>query len=118
MGKRKNSTTTIIVMLFLLVFSLPALALTRENERRETLRINAMELKEIDITSTEKPKQITIVLDERSVHFGFNKSEVGPEFNDLLSNLKAFIEENDYVVLISIFFTSISSSSLNNNSNA
>ena len=99
MGKRKNSTT-IIVMLFLLVFSLPALALTRENERRETLRINAMELKEIDITSTEKPKQITIVLDERSVHFGFNKSKVGPEFNDLLSNLKVFVEENDYVVMI------------------
>ena len=42
MGKRKNSTTTIIVMLFLLVFSLSALALTRENERRETLRINAI----------------------------------------------------------------------------
>ena len=100
MGKRKNSTITIIVMLFLLVFSLPALALTRENERRETLRINAMELKEIDITSTEKPKQITIVLDERSVHFGFNKSEVGPEFNDLLSNLKVFVEENEYVVMI------------------
>ena len=68
MGKRKNSTTTIMIMLFLLVFSLPALALSRENERRETLRINAMELKEVDITSTEKPKQITIVLDERSVH--------------------------------------------------
>ncbi|MHB9308345.1 OmpA family protein, partial [Fusobacterium polymorphum] len=26
MGKRKNSTTTIMVMLFLLIFSLPALA--------------------------------------------------------------------------------------------
>ena len=108
MGKRKNSTTTIIVMLFLLVFSLPALALTRENERRETLRINAMELKEIDITSAEeKPKQITIVLDERAVHFGFNKSEVGPEFNDLLSNLKVFIEENDYVVMIVLLIISL-----------
>ena len=39
-------------------------------------------------------------MDERSVHFGFNKSEVGPEFNDLLSNLKVFVEENDYVVMI------------------
>nr|WP_314657461.1 OmpA family protein [uncultured Fusobacterium sp.] len=113
MGKRKNSTTTIMVMLFLLVFSLPALALSRENERRETLRINAMELKEIDITSTEKPKQITIVLDERSVHFGFNKSEVGPEFNSLLNNLKEFIEENDYVVTIVGHTDSIGSNKYN-----
>ena len=86
--------------LFLFMLSLSSFALTRESVRRDTLRINALELKEIDITSTEKPKQITIVLDERSVHFGFNKSEVGPEFNGLLSNLKVFIEENDYVVMI------------------
>ena len=87
--------------LFLFMLSLSSFALTRESVRRDTLRINALELKEINITSAEeKPKQITIVLDERAVHFGFNKSEVGPEFNDLLSNLKVFIEENDYVVMI------------------
>ena len=102
-----------IIGLFLFLLSLSSFALTRENERRETLRINAMELKEIDITSTEKPKQITIVLDERSVHFGFNKSEVGPEFNDLLSNLKAFIEENDYVVTIVGHTDSIGSNKYN-----
>ncbi|WP_315284818.1 OmpA family protein [Fusobacterium hwasookii] len=87
--------------LFLFMLSLSSFALTRESVRRDTLRINALELKEINITSAEeKPKQITIVLDERAVHFGFNKSEVGPEFNDLLSNLKEFVEENDYVVTI------------------
>ena len=87
--------------LFLFMLSLSSFALTRESVRRDTLRINALELKEINITSAEeKPKQITIVLDERAVHFGFNKSEVGPEFNDLLSNLKVFVEENDYVVMI------------------
>ena len=102
-----------IIGLFLFLLSLSSFALTRENERRETLRINAMELKEVDITSTEKPKQITIVLDERSVHFGFNKSEVGPEFNDLLSNLKAFIEENDYVVMIVGHTDSIGSNKYN-----
>ena len=87
--------------LFLFMLSLSSFALTRESVRRDTLRINALELKEINITSAEeKPKQITIVLDERAVHFGFNKSEVGPEFNDLLTNLKEFVEENDYVVTI------------------
>ena len=44
MGKRKNSTTTIMVMLFLLVFSLPALAvqaLTTTQMRENSIRINA-----------------------------------------------------------------------------
>ena len=89
-----------IIGLFLFILSLPSFALTRESVRRDTLRINAMELKEVDIINTEKQKQITIVLDEKEVHFGFNKSEVGPEFNDLLNNLKTFVEENNYKVTI------------------
>ena len=47
MGKRKNSTTTRMVMLFLLVFSLPALAvqaLTTTQMRENSIRINALEL--------------------------------------------------------------------------
>ena len=100
--------------LFLFMLSLSSFALTRESVRRDTLRINALELKEINITSAEeKPKQITIVLDERAVHFGFNKSEVGPEFNDLLSNLKEFVEENDYVVTIVGHTDSIGSNKYN-----
>ena len=100
--------------LFLFMLSLSSFALTRESVRRDTLRINALELKEIDITSAEeKPKQITIVLDEREVHFGFNKSEVGPEFNDLLTNLKEFVEENDYVVMIVGHTDSIGSNKYN-----
>ena len=103
---------TIGLLLFML--SLSSFALTRESVRRDTLRINALELKEINITSAEeKPKQITIVLDERAVHFGFNKSEVGPEFNDLLSNLKEFVEENDYVVTIVGHTDSIGSNKYN-----
>ena len=103
---------TIGLLLFML--SLSSFALTRESVRRDTLRINALELKEINITSAEeKPKQITIVLDERAVHFGFNKSEVGPEFNDLLTNLKEFVEENDYVVTIVGHTDSIGSNKYN-----
>ena len=104
----------VIIGLFLFMLSLSSFALTRESVRRDTLRINALELKEIDITSAEeKPKQITIVLDEREVHFGFNKSEVGPEFNDLLTNLKEFVEENDYVVTIVGHTDSIGSNKYN-----
>ena len=103
---------TIGLLLFML--SLSSFALTRESVRRDTLRINALELKEINITSAEeKPKQITIVLDERAVHFEFNKSEVGPEFNELLNNLKEFIEENDYVVTIAGHTDSVGSNKYN-----
>jgi len=50
----------VTIGLFLFMLSLSSFALTRESVRRDTLRINALELKEIDITSAEeKPKQIT-----------------------------------------------------------
>ena len=101
MGKRKNSTTTIIVMLFLLVFSLPALAaLTTTQMRENSIRINALELKNIDILNSEAPKEMTIVLDERSLNFDFDKSNVKAEYYDLLHNLKEFIEQNNYEVTI------------------
>ncbi len=104
----------VTIGLFLFMLSLSSFALTRESVRRDTLRINALELKEINITSAEeKPKQITIVLDERAVHFEFNKSEVGPEFNELLNNLKTFIEENDYVVTIAGHTDSVGSNKYN-----
>ena len=103
MGKRKNSTTTIMVMLFLLVFSFPALAvqtLTTTQMRENSIRINALELKNVDILNSEAPKEMTIVLDERSLNFDFNKSNVKPQYYDLLKNIKEFIEENNYEVTI------------------
>ena len=100
MGKRKI-TTTIGIMLFLLVFSLPALAaLTTTQMRENTIRINALEIKNIDITNMEAPKEMTIVLDERALNFDFDKSNVKAEYYDLLTNLKEFIEQNNYEVTI------------------
>ena len=101
MGKRKNSTTTIMVMLFLLVFSLPALAALPTTQMREnSIRINALELKDIDILNSEAPKEMTIVLDERSLNFDFDKSNVKPEYYDLLKNIKEFVEQNNYEITI------------------
>ena len=103
MGKRKNSTTTIMVMLFLLVFSLPALAvqaLTTTQMRENSIRINALELKNVDILNSEAPKEMTIVLDERALNFDFDKSNVKPQYYELLNNLKDFIEQNNYEVTI------------------
>ena len=100
MGKRKI-TTTIGIMIFLLVFSLPALAaLTTTQMRENTIRINALELKNVDILNSEAPKEMTIVLDERALNFDFDKSNVKPQYYELLNNLKDFIEQNNYEVTI------------------
>ena len=100
MGKRKI-TTTIGIMIFLLVFSLPALAaLTTTQMRENTIRINALELKNLEIKDTEAPKEMTVVLDERALNFDFDKSNVKPQYYELLNNLKDFIEQNNYEITI------------------
>ena len=115
MGKRKNSTT-IMVMLFLLVFSLPALAvqaLTTTQMRENSIRINALELKNVDILNSEAPKEMTIVLDERALNFDFDKSNVKPEYYDLLKNIKEFVEQNNYEITIQGHTDSIGSNAYN-----
>lgn len=113
MGKRKI-TTTIGVMLFLLVFSLPALAaLTTTQIRENSIRINALELKNIDILNTEAPKEMTIVLDERALNFDFDKSNVKPQYYDLLNNIKEFVEQNNYEITIVGHTDSIGSNQYN-----
>ena len=102
--ERKSRTTTIILaMLFLLLVSIPSLAvrkLTTKQMRNNTIRINALELDEIDITKVKGPKEVTVVLDERSLLFDFDKSNVKPQYYGILQNLKEYIEVNDYDVTI------------------
>ena len=118
MEKRKSSriTTTIITLLLLLVFSLPALAvqaLTTTQMRENTIRINALEIKNLDITNIEAPKEMTIVLDERALNFDFDKSNVKPEYYDLLKNIKEFVEQNNYEITIVGHTDSIGSNAYN-----
>ena len=114
MGKRKNSTTIIMTVLFLIVFSLPSLAaLTTTQIRENSIRINALELKDIDILNSEAPKEMTIVLDERALNFDFDKSNVKPQYFELLNNLKDFIEQNNYEVTIVGHTDSIGSNQYN-----
>ena len=113
MGKRKNSTT-IMVMLFLLVFSLPSLAaLTTTQIRENSIRINALEIKDIDITKIEAPKEMTIVLDERALNFDFDKSIVKPKYFELLKNIKEFVEQNNYEITIVGHTDSVGSNAYN-----
>ena len=115
MAKRK-STTTIITLLLLLVFSLPTLAvqtLTTTQMRENTIRINALEIKNLDITNVEAPKEMTIVLDERALNFDFDKSVVKPQYFEMLNNLKDFIEQNNYEVTLEGHTDSIGSNQYN-----
>ena len=114
MGKRKNSTTIIMTVLFLIVFSLPSLAaLTTTQIRENSIRINALELKNLDILNSEAPKEMTIVLDERSLNFDFDKSNVKPEYYDLLTNIKEFVEQNNYEITIVGHTDSVGSNAYN-----
>ena len=114
MGKRKNSTTIIMTVLFLIVFSLPSLAaLTTTQIRENSIRINALELKNLDILNSEAPKEMTIVLDERSLNFDFDKSNVKPEYYDLLKNIKEFVEQNNYEITIVGHTDSVGSNAYN-----
>ena len=115
MAKRK-STTTIITLLLLFVFSLPALAvqaLTTTQMRENTIRINALEIKNLDITNVEVPKEMTIVLDERALNFDFDKSVVKPQYFEMLNNLKDFIEQNNYELTIEGHTDSVGSNQYN-----
>ena len=114
MGKRKNSTTIIMTVLFLIVFSLPSLAaLTTTQIRENSIRINALELKNLDILNSEAPKEMTIVLDERALNFDFDKSNVKPEYYDLLNNIKEFVEQNNYEITIVGHTDSVGSNAYN-----
>jgi len=103
-----------MTILFLIVFSLPSLAaLTTTQIRENSIRINALELKNIDILNSEAPKEMTIVLDERSLNFDFDKSNVKPEYYDLLNNIKEFVEQNNYEITIVGHTDSVGSNAYN-----
>ena len=98
MGRRKLVLVFILMMIFSL--SLTARRLTTTQMRDNTIRINAMELDEHDITRVRGPKEVTIVLDSRSLNFDFDKSNVKAEYYGILENLKSYMEYNDYEVSI------------------
>ncbi len=96
--ERRIGRKTIILFLFL--FSLSSFAfqkLTTTQMRENSIRINALELDELDVAA---PEQITVVLDARALNFDTNKAVVKEKYYPLLENLIAFIKQNDYAVTI------------------
>ena len=98
-----NYGQLILVMIFVMSASmLMGRKLTKEQMRENTIRINALEITEIEInTIPEKaPDERTIVFDSRALNFDFDKSDVKPRYYEMLELLRDFIETNDYNVVI------------------
>ena len=98
MGRR----TVISALCLLMLLSLPLTArrLTTTQMRNNTIRINALEIDEVDITRVRGPREVTVVMDSRSLNFDFDKSNVKAEYYGILENLKSYMEYNDYEVSI------------------
>ena len=93
-------------MLFLLLVSIPALAvrkLTTKQMRNNTIRINALEFEEIDITKVKgmnAPDDVTVVLDNDTLKFEFNSDKINPKYYGILRNLIEYINVNNYRVTV------------------
>ena len=98
MGRR----TVISALCLLMLLSLPLTArrLTTTQMRNNTIRINALEIDEVDITRVRGPREVTVVMDSRSLNFDFDKSVVKEQYIPILKNVIDYMIENNYDVTI------------------
>ena len=94
--------TTIVALVALLVASpLMARKLTTTQMRENTIRINALELEEAAPAPAPEPEPPKpLVLDSGKLNFDFDKSVVKERYYELLRNVRDYVEQNNYNVLI------------------
>ena len=99
---KRLSVLKFILVLFLLILSSTSFTstFTTKKMRANSIRINALEINKMEALKEEPPQEMTIVLDDRSLNFDFDKSFVKPQYDEMLTNLKEFITKNDYEVTI------------------
>ena len=99
---KKLSVLKLFGVLFLLILSSTSFTstFTTKKMRANSIRINALEINKMEVLKEEPPQEMTIVLDDRSLNFDFDKSFVKPQYDEMLTNLKEFITKNDYEVTI------------------
>ena len=99
---KKLSALKVFWILFLLILSSTSFTstFTTKRMRANSIRINALEINKMEALPEEPPEEMTIVLDDRALNFDFDKSFVKPQYDEMLTNLKEFIEKNDYEVTI------------------
>ena len=104
MGKK---SIILIMMIFVSMLSISR-SLTTTEMRENTIRINALELVKVEkeqeqVKETPKkeiPKKVTVVMDERTLLFDFDKSVVKEEYVPILRNVIDYMVENNYDVTI------------------
>ena len=104
MGKK---SIILIMMIFISILSISR-SLTTTEMRENTIRINALELVKVEkeqeqVKETPKkeiPKKVTVVMDERTLLFDFDKSVVKEQYIPILRNLIDYMVENNYDVTI------------------
>ena len=99
---KRLSVLKLFGVLFLLILSSTSFTstFTTKKMRANSRRINALEINKMEALKEEPPQEMTIVLDDRSLNFDFDKSFVKPQYDEMLTNLKEFITKNDYEVTI------------------
>ena len=99
---KRLSVLKFILVLFLLILSSTSFTstFTTKRMRANSIRINALEINKMEALKEEPPEEMTIVLDDRSLNFDFDKSFVKPQYDEMLTNLKEFITKNDHEVTI------------------
>ena len=112
---RRTATVVAGVAMLLAVSSVSSAArkLTTTQMRENTIRINALEIDRIDITeiiAEEKgPDQQIVVMDERSLNFDFDKSNVKPQYFEMLHKFIEYVNFKDYEVVSQKVWPSVSS---------
>ena len=97
----------LIMMIFVSMLSISR-SLTTTEMRENTIRINALELVKVEkeqeqVKETPKkeiPKKVTVVMDERTLLFDFDKSVVKEQYIPILRNVIDYMVENNYDVTI------------------
>ena len=97
----------LIMLLFVSMLSVSR-SLTTTEMRENTIRINALELVKVEkeqeqVKETPKkeiPKKVTVVMDERTLLFDFDKSVVKEQYIPILKNVIDYMIENNYDVTI------------------
>ena len=104
MGKK---SIILIMMIFVSMLSISR-SLTTTEMRENTIRINALELVKVEkeqeqVKETPKKevsKKVTVVMDERTLLFDFDKSVVKEQYIPILKNVIDYMIENNYDVTI------------------
>ena len=103
----ERKSVILIMMIFVSMLSISR-SLTTTEMRENTIRINALELVKVEkeqeqVKETPKkeiPKKVTVVMDERTLLFDFDKSVVKEQYIPILKNVIDYMIENNYDVTI------------------